>query len=185
MTKYTASFLLSLLCIVSTAAFAPSIESSSRSTTSLYAAVGKIKPTFNKKTEKWEKAPADDGEYPYDAVGALLRHGPEPFIWRVAKADAYEQLVLEYMATAGVDRSESTGNMDAGLANPVDWSFQKMQEKKGAPKVDYTILKPKNAILAGIWAVFITPLTISVITQTISQWGSGVPADATINKILG
>mmetsp|Transcript_42216 Transcript_42216/g.101995 ORF Transcript_42216/g.101995 Transcript_42216/m.101995 type:complete len:182 (-) Transcript_42216:208-753(-) len=177
MAKYTVSLLLAFLCIASVAAFAPSIESS-RSTTSLYGAVGKAKPKFNKATDKWEPSPADDGKYPYDAIGALLRHGPPAFISRVTDSGEYEQFVLNYMAIAGVDRAEATGNIDAKLANPVDWSFQKMEEKKGKPKVDYTELKPKNAILAIIWALGITPLTINVIQQTVSQWGQGISADA-------
>ena len=214
MAKYTASLLLAFLCIASAAAFAPSMESSSsRSATSLYGAVGKAKPKFNKATEKWEPSAADDGKYPYDAIGALLRHGPPAFISRVTNADEYEQFVLNYMATVGVDRAEAAGNIDAKLANPVDWSFQKVEEKKGKPKVDYTELKPRNAILAIIWAlgkfaaaacfwknnaavpeqyrtkfshgmicflnhIGITPLTINVIQQTISQWGQGIAADA-------
>ena len=176
MTRYTATFLLALLCVASTAAFTPFIQS--RMTTSLNGAIGKAKPTFNKKTDKWERSPADDGKYPYDAFGALLRHGPSAFISRVTNPSEYEQFVLNYMATAGVDRAEATGNIDAKLANPVDWSFQKMEEKKGKPKVDYTELKPKNAILAIIWALGITPLTISVIQQTIDEWGQGISPDA-------
>lgn len=91
--------------------------------------VGSTKPTFNKATEKWEKAAGDDGKYPYDAVGALLRHGPVPFVTRLTNPGEYEQAVLKYMATAGVDRSEATGNMDAKLNNAVDWAYQKMEEK--------------------------------------------------------
>ncbi|KAL3926036.1 MAG: hypothetical protein SGARI_005744 [Bacillariaceae sp.] len=102
-------------------------------------------PTFNKETQKWEKAAQDDGENPYDNVGALLRHGPAPFLARTFNADTYEQGVLKYMAVAKVDRSEAVGNMDAQLNNGADWAYQKMEESKGKPKVDYTRLDKKQA----------------------------------------
>lgn len=144
--------------------------SSSRSRSRpLYAIVVK-KPTFNKATQKWERASNDNGEYPYDAVGALLRHGPAPFFTRILNPDEYEQGILKYMATASVSRAEATGNMDAKINNGPDWAFQKMAEKKGAPKVDYTVLKKKDAALVIVWALFITPLTISVIYKTVSQF---------------
>ena len=132
------------------------------------------KPTFNKVTEKWEKSLGDDGIYPYDAIGALLRHGPNPFISRVTNPNEYEQYVLNYMAEVGVDRAEATGNVDAKLNNAMDWAFQKMEEKKGKPKVDYTVLKKKDAILTVIWATFILPLAASVIQSTIVQLGDGL-----------
>lgn len=54
--------------------------------------LGALKPTFNAKTQQWERAKDDDGKYPYDAVGALLRHGPSPFITRIVNAKEYEQV---------------------------------------------------------------------------------------------
>ena len=74
------------------------------------------------------------------------------------------------MALAKVSRAEATGNMDAKISNASDWLFQKQAEKNGAPKVDYTKLDQKQAILTVVWAVFITPLTIQVIYQTFSQF---------------
>ena len=47
--------------------------------------------------------------------------------------------------------------MDAYFNNAADWAYQKGEEKRGAPKVDYTVLKPKQAILVVSWAVFVTP----------------------------
>jgi len=127
-------------------------------------------PTFDKESQRWIKSPNDDGDYPYDAVGALLRHGPSPFITRVVNKDEYEQGVLKYMAIAKVSRAEATGNMDAKLNNAADWLYQKQAEKNGAPKVDYTVLDQKQAILTTVWAVFITPLTIKVVYETFSQF---------------
>ena len=116
------------------------------------------KPIFDKATEKWTKAPSDDGKYPYDAVGALLRHGPGPFVTRIVDPKGYEQSVLSYMANTGCTRAEATGNMDAKLNNAADWAFQKLEEKKTGKKVDYTVLDPKQAALTIVWALGITPL---------------------------
>ena len=126
-------------------------------------------PTFNKETQKWEKAPSDDGEYPYDAVGALLRHGPFAWAGRVLNPGDYEQQVLKYMAVAKVDRAEATGNMDAKLNNASDWAYQKLEEKNGRPKVDYTYLDKKKAALTSIWAIFIMPTVVYVVDKTISE----------------
>ena len=127
-------------------------------------------PTLNKDTGRYEKSPLDDGKYPYDAIGSALRHGPSPFLTRVFNADEYEQGVLKYMLTAQVDRAEATGNIDAKLNNVLDWQYQKMEEKKGKPKVDYTRLDKKQAALTVIWALGITPLAVSVVVDTANQF---------------
>mmetsp|Transcript_11971 Transcript_11971/g.23002 ORF Transcript_11971/g.23002 Transcript_11971/m.23002 type:complete len:167 (-) Transcript_11971:42-542(-) len=127
-------------------------------------------PMFDQESQRWIPSPNDDREYPYDAVGALLRHGPVTFINRVVNKDEYEQGVLKYMAVARVSRAEATGNMDAKLNNAADWAYQKLAEKNGAPKVDYTVLDQKQAILTTMWAAFITPLTIKVVYETFSQF---------------
>lgn len=127
-------------------------------------------PTVNKDTGRYEKSPLDDGKYPYDAIGSALRHGPSPFLTRVFNADEYEQGVLKYMLTAQVDRAEATGNIDAKLNNVLDWQYQKMEEKKGKPKVDYTRLDKKQAALTAIWALGITPLAVSVVVDTANQF---------------
>ena len=127
-------------------------------------------PTFDETTGRYIKNPADDGQYPYDALGAALRHGPSPFFTRVFNSDEYEQGVLKYMLTQQVDRATATGNTDAKQNNAMDWAYQKMaEEKNGAPVVDYTVLNKKQAALAVIWAVCITPLAIKVITETAGQ----------------
>ena len=149
-------------------AFVPPSTLQSPSSTSLH-----VKPTFDKATETWQKAPSDDGKYPYDAVGALLRHGPGPFIKRVTDSKGYEQDVLQYMSATGCSRAEATGNMDAKLNNAADWAYQKLEEKKTGKKVDYTVLKKKDAALTIIWALGITPLVLSSVAQTVSQFGTG------------
>ena len=186
MRSFSAFLTVCMMIASASDAFCPSSSRSSSSTTStttqlfiFQAAKSKTsststKPTFNKSTEQWERSPADDGVYPYDAVGALLRHGPNAFISRVTNPTEYEQFVLNYMAEVGVDRAEATGNVDAKLNNAMDWAYQKMEEKKGKPKVDYTVLKKKDAILAVIWAVFIVPLTASVIQSTLAQLNDGL-----------
>ncbi|KAG7373268.1 hypothetical protein IV203_033992 [Nitzschia inconspicua] len=135
--------------------------------------VASVKPTFDKATETWQKSAADDGQYPYDAVGALLRHGPSPFLKRITDPKGYEQSVLQYMAATGCSRAEATGNMDAKLNNAADWAYQKLEEKKTGKKVDYTVLDAKDAALTIIWALGITPLVLYSIAQTASQFGTG------------
>lgn len=160
---------LILFFAVATNAFAPQRPHASRSAVSsiqLHVA----KPKFNKDSQQWEPAAADDGTYPYDAVGALLRHGPSPFLKRVTNPSGYEQDVLAYMANVGVSRAEATGNVDAKLNNAMDWAYQKMEEKNGKPKVDYTVLDRKRATLAVVWAVFITPLTVDVLSKTFLKY---------------
>jgi hypothetical protein len=171
----TALSLLAFICVLSTTvAFAPVGRTIFRETTGAtlvtLSAKKLARPTFNKETEKWEPTRDDDGQYPYDAVGSLLRHGPAPFITRVTNAEEYEQGVLKYMVTAGVSRAEATGNMDAKLNNAMDWAYQKNAERQGARKVDYTMLKKKEAALVLVWAFAIIPLTISVIAKTVSQF---------------
>ena len=114
-------------------------------------------PTLDAETGRYTKSPQDDGEYPYDAIGSALRHGPSPFFTRLFNADEYEQGVLKYMYTQKVGRAEATGNVDAKLNNAVDWAYQKMEEKKGKPKVDYTRLDKKQAILKRIDSSDLTP----------------------------
>lgn len=158
--------LLSLFALSS--AFAPA-RMTKRASGALSAAKLKL-PKYNAQTQTWTPAAGDDGKYPYDAVGALLRHGPAPFISRVTNAAEYEQGILKYMANSKVSRAEATGNMDAMINNGPDWMMQKMAEKKGAAVVDYTELKKKDAILVVVWAFGITPLGISVIMKTVSQF---------------
>jgi hypothetical protein len=153
---------------------------SSTTTTALFVSKNKAaparavvgRPKFNAATQKWERAANDNGVYPYDAVGSLLRHGPVPFLKRTLEKDTYEQAVLKYMASDNVGRAEATGNMDAYFNNPQDWAFQKMAERKGAKKVDYTFLSKKQAALTITWAVFVTPLATYVVVDTVQQFMS-------------
>ena len=169
MNRLLLAFTVGLCCVLSTAvvAFQPAATRSRLTSTTALAAQ---KPKLDKQSNRWEKAKDDDGVYPYGPFGSLLRHGPSPFFTRLTNADEYEQAVLKYMATAGVSRAEATGNMDAKLNNAMDWSYQKRAERNGSPKVDYTVLNKKDAALAIIWALGITPLTIQVIYQTVTQF---------------
>lgn len=53
-------------------------------------------------------------------------------------------------------------------------SYQKSEEARGRPKVDYTQLKLKDAILVITWAVFVTPFLgrcAYLIAATDAGWG--------------
>lgn len=170
------SLIVFICALSSVAAFAPQQLSSpvvGSTTTALFAkAVTTGRPKFNAATQKWERAKDDNGEYPYDSVGSLLRHGPAPFLKRTFEPDVYEQAVLKYMASDSVSRAEATGNMDAFFNSAQDWAFQKMAERKGANKVDYTKLSKKQAALTIIWAVFVTPVAGYVVVDTVQQFMS-------------
>jgi len=129
-------------------------------------------PTYDAASNRYTKNPQDDGAYPYDVIGSALRHGPSPFFTRLFNADEYEQGVLKYMYTQKVTRSEATGNVDAKLNNVVDGAFQKQAEKNGKPKVDYTVLDKKQAILTSVWALGITPLAVNVVLKTVSEFSN-------------
>jgi len=47
--------------------------------------------------------------------------------------------------------------MDAFFNNAADWAYQKGEEARGRPMVDYSELKPKQAVLVVTWAVLVTP----------------------------
>jgi len=132
-------------------------------------AKGLAKPKFNKSTNKWDKPAGYDEEETYGPVGSLLRQGPGPFITRLSNADKYEQAVLKYMASEGISRLEAQENMDAYFNNAADWAYQKMQEKKRAPKVDYNKIKTKDVALSAIWGLFITPLLLRIVFSIINM----------------
>ncbi|KAL9185770.1 hypothetical protein ACHAXT_003547 [Thalassiosira profunda] len=113
-------------------------------------------PTFNKDTSLWEPS-AETEDAPYDAWGSFLRGGPTPFVLRVLKPADYDQAVFKYMAQTKCSRAEAQGNMDAFFNNAADWAYQKGEEARGRPMVDYTELKPKQAALVITWALFVTP----------------------------
>lgn len=67
------------------------------------------------------------------------------------------QAVFKYMSQTRCSRIEAQGNMDAYFNNAADWAYQKGEEARGRPVVDYTELSPKQAILVISWALFVTP----------------------------
>jgi len=97
---------------------------------------------------------------PYGPFGSFLRGGPAPFVLRTLKPDDYDQAVFKYMATTSCSRAEAQGNMDAFFNNAADWAYQKGEEARGRPQVDYTELKPQQAVLVVTWALFVTPLLV-------------------------
>jgi len=142
----------------------PSIRISRRPTTTHLSAKTKpFDPTYkakppklNKQTSLWEPSPETEPE-PYGLWGSFLRGGPSPFITRLFSPLDYDQAVFKYMAQTSCSRAEAQGNMDAYFNNAADWAFQKKEEANGRPKVDYTLLKPKQAALVVGWALFVTP----------------------------
>eukprot|EP00956_Cyclotella_meneghiniana_P020274 scaffold35498_cov52-Cyclotella_meneghiniana.AAC.2 len=113
-------------------------------------------PVFNKSTSSWEPSTETEDEA-YGPFGSFLRGGPSPFLVRIIQPSQYDQAVFKYMAQTSCSRAEAQGNMDAYFNNAADWAYQKQEEANGRPVVDYTELKPKQAILVITWALFVTP----------------------------
>jgi hypothetical protein len=116
-------------------------------------------PKFDKATEKW--IPSGPEEMPgagYDKLKTLLLHGPSPYFQRVFQPDNYEQAVLKYMASDGVDYITAQGNMDAYLNNPADWAFNKIQAKKTGKEPDYTTLNQAQLVKTLTWAAIVFAL---------------------------
>lgn len=132
-------------------------------------------PTFNKATALWEPSPQTEPS-PYGPEGSFLRGGPTPCVLRLLKPDDYDQAVFKYMAQTKCSRAEAQGNMDSYFNNAADWAYQKGEEAQGRPVVDYTELKPKDAVLVVTWALFVTPLLgrIAYLVTTPIGWGVSV-----------
>jgi hypothetical protein len=112
--------------------------------------------SFNSEKKRWEADSEKDLEGAYGIFETVVRNGPLPFIQRVTNGFTYEQGVLKYMYMEKVGRKEAQGNIDASLENAGDWGYQKMQEKKGAPKKDYAASpSPKQFALSGVWSVIV------------------------------
>lgn len=113
-------------------------------------------PKFNKQTARWEPSAETEAEV-YGPWGSFLRGGPAPFVQRVFNQHDYDQAVFKYMAKTSCSRAEAQGNMDAYYNNAADWSYKKSEEARGRPTVDYTELKPQQAMLVIGWASLVTP----------------------------
>jgi hypothetical protein len=112
-------------------------------------------PKFDTGLNKWVVSSPDEGpEAGYGPFGSLLRQGPLPFFNRVVKADEYEQAVLKFMAGDQADRKQAQAEMDAYLANPNDWAYNRMQ----GYKMNYLTLKKKQIALTVVWSVLILSL---------------------------
>lgn len=173
-------FLIGACFVALAAAFAPTPIIINRKSWTSQVFLLAVEPKYNKQTGKWDAPPGFQDEKTYGPVGSLLRHGPSPFVTRLTRRDEYEQAVLKYMNSEGCSKLEAQGNMDAYFNNPADWAYRKGEEKKGAPKVDYTELKLKNAVLVIVWALGITPflLRTAFLIAVTGSW------DVTLDQIL-
>lgn len=161
--------LLTLLALTTTVSSFGTIQPTSRSIgrpSTRLSAAPKVKPfdpsykakppKYNQKTSLWEPSPETESQ-PYGPFGSFLRGGPAPFVIRSLKPDDYDQAVFKYMAQTSCSRAEAQGNMDAFFNNGADWAYQKSEEARGRPQVDYTELKPQQAVLVITWALIVTP----------------------------
>ena len=112
---------------------------------------------------------SDEG---YGPFGSLTRQGPVPFFIRLAKPETYEAAVTKYQLSEKCSRLEAMSNMDAYFQDPNGWAGQKLRERKGAPKLDYTNVNQdaKSLLLTGVWAVGITSLFVRIFqVQVLNQ----------------
>eukprot|EP00804_Cyclotella_cryptica_P030911 CCRYP_019756-RB/>CCRYP_019756-RB protein AED:0.45 eAED:0.45 QI:0/-1/0/1/-1/1/1/0/130 len=120
------------------------------------------------------------GTFPRNRTAALRPHrfvpprGPSPFLVRILQPSQYDQAVFKYMAQTSCSRAEAQGNMDAYFNNAADWAYQKQEEARGRPVVDYTELRPAQAVKVVTWAAFVTPFLgrcAYLIAFTDKGWG--------------
>ena len=120
-------------------------------------------PTFNKQTSLWEPS-IETEDSPYGPWGSFLRAGPSPFLVRVLQPNEYDQAVFKYMAQTKCSRAEAQGNMDAFFNNAADWAYQKSEEARGRPKVDYTEVRnveKAHCIVVLPKLILLTPIHLS------------------------
>ena len=100
----------------------------------------------------------------YGPFGSLTRQGPVPFLIRLAKPDTYEAAVDKYMLLEKCSRLEAQANMDAYFQDPNGWAGNKLRERKGGAKLDYTRANqdPSQLALTAVWAVAITSLFVRI-----------------------
>lgn len=112
-------------------------------------------PRYDKQLNRWEITSPEEGpEGGYDIWGTVIRHGPVPLFNRIAKADEYEQGVLKFMAGDKVDRMTAQAEMDAYLANPNDWAYNRLN----GYNVDYLSINQKQLTLNLVWSALILTL---------------------------
>eukprot|EP00586_Coscinodiscus_wailesii_P002499 CAMPEP_0172484718 /NCGR_PEP_ID=MMETSP1066-20121228/12292_1 /TAXON_ID=671091 /ORGANISM="Coscinodiscus wailesii, Strain CCMP2513" /LENGTH=171 /DNA_ID=CAMNT_0013249413 /DNA_START=124 /DNA_END=635 /DNA_ORIENTATION=+ len=165
----TLLFTLSIISQITTATFLTPLNSSPAKTTAQTTPTTALRmaPRFDPASGKWfPTKPSEESSAGYGPLGTLLREGPPAFIKRVSNEEEYDQAVLKFMAGDGCTRREAQGNMDAYMANPNDWAFQRNEEKKGVSKRDWGAEpEGKDLALTLIWAVFITGLIIRVLYE--------------------
>jgi hypothetical protein len=131
-----------------------------KSRTSTRSILGMV-PKFDKAAQKWIPTSADEtAAAGYGKIKSLLLHGPYPFFQRVFQEDNYEQAVLKFMSSDKCGRIEAQGNMDAYLANPSDWAYNRIETEKsgGKKKPDYTVLDSKKLTLTLVWSTIVLSL---------------------------
>lgn len=100
----------------------------------------------------------------YPPIGTLLRQGPQPYIRRLLNSDEYDQGVLKMMAGENLTRDEAQGSFDAYMRNPNDWTYNKLQERKGGFKIDYAKAPDtKSIVLTVSWGIIATTFVGRVI----------------------
>ena len=86
----------------------------------------------------------------------LLRNGPISFGIRVARPDFYEETVVTYMETKGVDRLEAQQRMDFMFNDPNGFGVNELREEQMGEKINYNIKSgvQNRPVFSAFWAAW-------------------------------
>ena len=86
----------------------------------------------------------------------LLRNGPISFGIRVARPDFYEETVVTYMETKGVDRLEAQRRMDFMFNDPNGFGVNELREEQMGEKINYNIKSgvQNRPVFSAFWAAW-------------------------------
>ena len=86
----------------------------------------------------------------------LLRNGPISFGIRVARPDFYEETVVTYMETKGVDRLEAQRRMDFMFNDPNGFGVNELREEQMGEKINYNIKSgvQNRPVFSVFWAAW-------------------------------
>lgn len=105
--------------------------------------------------------PPTPEEDTYDEMHTLLRHGPIAFFHRVISKGEYERGIEMFALRTGCSKKVAQGNIDAALADPNSWVFNKLHADD-TKEPDYANVnsKPHQLALTAAWGLGVTSLIV-------------------------
>ena len=98
----------------------------------------------------------------------LLRNGPISFGIRVARPDFYEETVVTYMETKGVDRLEAQRRMDFMFNDPNGFGVNELREEQLGEKINYNVKSgvQNRPVFSAFWAAWCARDLVEVAVRT-------------------